>query len=121
MATKYWREDRNAWYLQYTEGGVQKRPSLGRVTKAEAEAARIALERRLQSDRPSAGPLFSDWAEDYGIWHSEEWPDSYFRIKQIIEQHLSNSELLPPLGYRFFKIPNEQGYVMYTIYHGRLS
>ena len=88
MATKYWREDRNAWYLQYTEGGVQKRPSLGNVTRAEAEAARVAVERRLQSNRPSAGPLFSDWAEDYGIWHREEWPDSYFRIKQIIEQHL---------------------------------
>lgn len=86
MATKF--KQRNSWHLQYTEGGVQKRPSLGPVTKAEAEAARIALERRLQSNRPSAGPLFSDWAEEYGMWHSEEWPDSYFRIKLIIEQHL---------------------------------
>jgi len=88
MATKYWREDRRAWYLQYTENNIQRRPSLGQITKAEAEAARVALERRLQSNRPSAGPLFSDWAEEYGLWHSDEWPDSYFRIKQIIEQHL---------------------------------
>jgi integrase len=86
MATKY--KHRNSWHLQYTENGIHKRPSLGRITQGQAEAQRVALERRLQANRPSAGPLFSDWAEDYGIWHSEEWPDSYYRIKQIIEQHL---------------------------------
>jgi integrase len=89
MATKFFRPERGTWHLQYSENGVQKRPSIGKVTKAEAEAARVALERRLESNRPSAGPLFSDWSEEYAIWHREEWPDSYFRVAQIIEQHLA--------------------------------
>lgn len=87
MATKFKRG--SSWILQYYENGVQKRPSLGQITKAEAEAHRVATERRLGGIRAAAGPLFSDWVEEYCRWHSKEFPDSYFRVEQIIRQHLA--------------------------------
>ena len=34
-------------------------------------------------------PLFGDYArDDYMPWHAQQYPDSHYRIKQIIEQHL---------------------------------
>lgn len=88
MATKYKRG--RSWYLQYTEtlpDGTkkQRRTSLGACTEAEAEAEKQRHER---TGIPAAGPLFLDWAVTYATWHSKEYPDSYFRVEQILRCHL---------------------------------
>ena len=86
MAGKYQRG--KTWTLTWVEGGKQQRKSLGAVTEAEAEAARIAKEQSL-GNRAISGPTFASWVEDYALWHSRTYPDSYYRIAQIIEQHLA--------------------------------
>jgi integrase len=85
MAGKYQRG--RQWYLSWVEDGRQIRRSLGAVTETEAEAARLAHEAR--SDvLAAAGPLFGDWASRYATWHSQEYPDSYYRVEQILRCHL---------------------------------
>ena len=97
MATKYKRG--HSWYLQfYDEKGIQRRPSLGQITKAEAEAHRIAKERQLGGVRSAAGPLFADWVEEYCRWHSQEFPASYFRTEQIIRMYLAPLFGATPIG-----------------------
>lgn len=81
-------KDGKSWYLDKTENGVRDRKSIGKVTEAEAEAQRVALERRLLGVIPAAGPSFSDWVEEYATWHSEEYPSSYARVEGIIRCHL---------------------------------
>ncbi|MBP8284018.1 MAG: tyrosine-type recombinase/integrase, partial [Chromatiaceae bacterium] len=85
MAGKYARGA--TWYITWVEGKQQIRHRLGRVTEAEAEAARLAKEQSLSL--PSlAGPQFLAYAVVYGTWHSHEYPDSYYRVEQIIRGHL---------------------------------
>lgn len=85
MAGKYQRGE--TWYLTWVEGKKQIRHRLGRVTETEAETARLAKEQSLSL--PSlAGPQFLTYAVTYGTWHSHEYPDSYYRVEQIIRQHL---------------------------------
>lgn len=87
MATIYRRG--TAWVINWSEAGKQHRQSLGKITEAEAQAQLHALECRLDtSTTPAAGPLFADWAARYADWHSQEYPDSYFRIEQILRTHL---------------------------------
>lgn len=86
MAGKY-RKPSGVWYLSWYEGKRLVRRSLGRVTEAEAEAQRVAKTLALGT-APAAGPLFSSWAQTYAIWHSTEYPDSYFRVEQILRGHL---------------------------------
>lgn len=85
MAGKYARGA--TWYLTWVEGKQQIRLRLGRITEAEAEAARIAKEQSL-SLTSLAGPQFLSYAILYGTWHSREYPDSYYRVEQIIRGHL---------------------------------
>lgn len=37
---------------------------------------------------PKSAPLFEDWADEYLDWHEHEYPDSHFRVRQLVEQHL---------------------------------
>lgn len=85
MAGKYQRG--TSWYINWVEGTRQVRQCLGRVTEAEAEAARLAREQAL-GNAALAGPQFLAYASHYGTWHSQEYPDSYYRVEQIIRQHL---------------------------------
>jgi integrase len=87
MAGKYRDKKSPAWYLSWYEDGKLKRRSIGQVTEAEAEAARVAKERSLHG-RPAAGPSLNTWAERYAAWHAQEYPDSYFRVEQILRCHL---------------------------------
>ena len=96
MATKRLRG--KSWYLDWLESGTQKRRSLGPITKAEAEAQRQALALSLNAPASAAGPSFSTWAEEYGDWHSKEYPDSYFRIEQIIRMWLDPVFGSTPIG-----------------------
>lgn len=86
MASKYKRG--RSWYLHWIENGEQQRKSIGAVTEAEAQARLIALERHLAGIRSVAGPALAQWAIEYCTWHSHEYPDSYYRIEQIIRMHL---------------------------------
>lgn len=86
MARLYQRN--RSWYLDYHKEGSRHRESLGPISKAEAEAHKKALERRLDNVLPAAGPEFITWANDYTAWHSAEYPDSYYRVEQIIRTHL---------------------------------
>lgn len=85
MAGKYKRG--NTWTLSWVEDGRQIRRSLGQVTETEAEAARLAREGVL-APHPVAGQTFAAWAERYAEWHASEYPDSYYRVEQILRSHL---------------------------------
>lgn len=85
MAGKY--KDGRSWYLSWIEDGKNRRKSLGPVTEAQAEAARLAKERSV-SVVAAAGPDFETWAARYAQWHSTEYPDSYYRVEQILRTHL---------------------------------
>ena len=86
MARIYQRND--SWYLDYFKDGERARRSLGKISEAEAQAQLTALERRLDAPPPAAGPDFLTWAEEYSHWHASEYPDSYYRVEQIIRCHL---------------------------------
>jgi integrase len=87
MATVY--ERGGSWYLNWSEGGRQKRTSLGRVTATDAEIHRKAKELELATGRRIfvAAALFDDHLERYLTWHRNEFPDSHYRVKQIADQH----------------------------------
>lgn len=86
MAGKYQRG--RAWYLNWVDtDGRKQRKSLGPITETEAEAARLAKEQQLGAVA-AAGPSFAAWAERYADWHSREYPDSYFRVEQILRCYL---------------------------------
>ena len=86
MAGKYRRG--KSWYINWVDkDGTKHRSSLGKVAEAEAEAARLAKEQQIGAVA-SAGPFFKEWAERYADWHIREYPNSYFRIEQILRCHL---------------------------------
>lgn len=88
MATIYWRGE--SAYLNWSEGGRQRRKSLGRVSPRDAEIQRKAKELELTTGRKLfyASALFDDHLERYLAWHRIEYPDSHYRVNQIAEQHL---------------------------------
>ena len=88
MVRKYRRG--NTWGLDYREHGRRVRKTLGRVSKEDAETARLAKEFELRTGQQiySTAPLFIELAQEYLRWHANEYPDSSFRTEQIIRQHL---------------------------------
>lgn len=86
MATIYWRSE--CAYLQWSEGGQQNRRSLGRITPDAAETARQAKELELRTGQRilHVGIPFSDHAQRYLAWHRVQYPDSHWRVAQILEQ-----------------------------------
>lgn len=97
MATIKWRkykrksgETTRAAYLNWSERGKQCRKSLGQITEDEAEDFRLAKEFELRTGNQviSFALLIGDFAEDYINWRASEFPDSQFRVEQIIRDHL---------------------------------
>lgn len=90
MATLYQRGE--SWYLNWSEGGVQRRRSLGRITPHDAEIQRKAKEIELVTGRRLfvASSRFEDHLERYLIWHRAQYPDSHYRVSQIAEQHFAD-------------------------------
>lgn len=93
MATIEWREGRRGKrfaYLNWSQHGKQHRKSLGAVSKDEAEAALYAKEYELRTGKQvlSTAPLIGTVAQIYLDWHKTEYPDSHFRTKQIVEDHI---------------------------------
>ena len=99
MATIEWRKHKRktgkvskSAYLNWSdpETGKQCRVSLGKVSNSEAEDYRLAKELELRTGARllSYAPLFGEIAEEYLAWRKSEFPDSQFRIEQIVRQHL---------------------------------
>lgn len=90
MATIYPRGER--WYLNWSQGGVQKRASLGRITQADAEIRRKEKELELATGRRLfiASALFEDHLKRYLTWHRSQYPHSHFRVLQIAGQHFGD-------------------------------
>lgn len=79
-----------SWQLNWSEGGRQRRKSLGQITAEQAETCRLAKELELQTGQRIfvAADLFEDFVREYLEWHALKFPDSHFRVKQICEQCL---------------------------------
>lgn len=90
MATVYWRGQ--SAYLNWSQGGVQHRKSLGRLTPHEAEIRRQAKELELSTGRKLfiASAVFEHHLERYLTWHRSQFPDSHYRVAQIAEQHFAD-------------------------------
>lgn len=97
MAAIYLRG--RTWWIRYTTGGVQRRESLGRATEAEAKTALAAKEYELRTGNPlaratAAAPRFDLFAGDYLAWYEHEYPASYRRARDIV-----NDVLVPEFGH----------------------
>ncbi len=97
MATIIWRKHRRksgeitkTAVLNWSEGGRQCRKSLGPISAYKAEDYRLAKELELRTGATvfSYAPLFGEMAEEYITWRATEFPDSQFRVEQIIRDHL---------------------------------
>lgn len=73
-----------AWYIDTGASAAGGRVSLGRITEAEAQEALRAL----AHGGEGPGVDFQSWAGEYAEWHSAEFPDSYYRVEQVLRQHL---------------------------------
>lgn len=88
MATIEWRgKNKDIAYLS-TKG---YRQSLGKITKEQAEQAR----RDFVNHANRSHTYFPLFCKEYLVWHESEYPDSHYRIKQIVEQHLMPFFTLP--------------------------
>jgi integrase len=65
---------------------------LDRVPKRDADLALRALERELflveHGLAAPDSPTVDQWRQDYLAWHQAEYPDSHYRTRQILEQHI---------------------------------
>jgi integrase len=89
MATIRWRgKDEDHAQLCWSENGVEHRESLGRIAPSEAETRRKAKEVELDTGEPIfvGSVRFVDHREEYLRWHALEFPDSHFRVEQILNQ-----------------------------------
>lgn len=89
MATIYARG--KCWYINWSEGGVQRRESLGEISKHEADTIRRAKELELRTGKRIfvASRIFDEHLDEYLTWHRSEFPDSHYRVEQICRQHLT--------------------------------
>jgi integrase len=88
--------------LSWTEDGKRRRVSLGKVgtiPKRELDDILRIKEyelstgaRLLHANRRPA-PRFEHFVTDYLLWHRAEYPDSHYRVSQIVHDHL-----LEPFG-----------------------
>lgn len=81
----------NSYILSWQQGGKQHRKSLGVISKFDAKIALNAKELELatgQNFLPS-GLIFSNFCAEYLDWFVVAHPNSYYRVEQIILQHLT--------------------------------
>lgn len=86
-------------YLQWTENGQRKKECLGRaeiVSEREGKLKAKAKEIELSTGKVifTGVPTLQEFATEYLAWYEKEYPASYFRAEQIIEQHL-----IPEFGF----------------------
>lgn len=108
-----------SWLLSWIENGRQERRSLGPIAAIPRKQAEAILHAKqlefsqaahlLPNLHRSAAPTFTEWAKEYALWHECEFPDSHWRVKQIIEQYLlpefggSFMDAIDPLSVERFK------------------
>jgi integrase len=102
VATAY--EYHGAWFIQWTENGQRKKEWIGRshiVTEREAKLRAKAKEVELSTGKIlfSGVPTLSEFKTEYLNWYEKEYPSSYFRVEQIIEQHLEPEFGILPMDY----------------------
>lgn len=90
------RQINGAWILDWRDkAGQRRRDTLGRCDALpESEARRITKQRNLELSagfeilNANRAPTFGQFVPDYLIWHAAEYPNSTYRVQQIVEQHL---------------------------------
>lgn len=102
MATHY--EYHGSWYIQWSQNGQRKKECIGRtviVTEREAKLRAKAKEVELSTGKVifSGVQTLSEFKTEYLNWYEKEYPASYYRIEQIIDQHLEPEFGALPLDY----------------------
>jgi len=79
-----------SWQLNWRQDGTRHRESLGIIPKHEAEIHLAAKELELKTGLKvlPSGLVFQSFKVEYLDWYVLEYPDSYYRVEQIIRQHL---------------------------------
>src|SRR5690349_15452344 len=79
----------------YDDDGGRHRDTLGKIGVLQDRDAKRLLKIKQAELTPGvqllsarASPPFGHFVKDYLSWHEAEWPDSHYRVKQIIEDHL---------------------------------
>ena len=95
-----------SWILSWVENGKQQRRSIGPIAAIPKKQAMAILHAKQLELSPAARllpdlhrpavPTFTEWAKEYALWHEVEYPDSHYRVRQVIEDHL-----LPEFGSAF--------------------
>lgn len=97
MATIQWRKHRRkdgsttrTATLNWVEGGIRCRKSLGAISPEDAKTALSVKDTELRTGKIifSVAPLFADFAQVYLDWRATEYPDSQYRVDQLVCQHL---------------------------------
>jgi integrase len=91
MATHY--EYHGAWFIQWTEKGERKKEWIGRtdiISEREAKLKAKAKEIELSTGKVvfSNVPVLSEFIPEYLSWHEREYPASFYRIEQLVRDHL---------------------------------
>lgn len=94
----YWELGWSGPDVHETGRKVRHSRNLGRcdhVPKRDAELALKELRRQLflreHGLAAPTSPTVDRWREDYLAWHEAEFPDSHYRTRQILEQHLPDT------------------------------
>lgn len=84
------RKRGESWELDWRENGKRKRRSLGPIPEYEAKTILFAKQYELRTGKKllPTGLVLSNFASEYLSWYAVEFPDSYYRIDQIVNQHL---------------------------------
>lgn len=77
-----------SWQLNWSESGKQYRVSLGKISRPEAEQAKLQKELALNSD-DRRSPYFDYYAAEYLEWYEVHYPASFERVCHIITERLS--------------------------------
>src|SRR3990167_10865445 len=92
MATIEWRPGKRGRYayLNWSDNEGQHRTSLGAVSEHEAETHRLGKDLELRTGQRviSIAPLVGVVAVAYLAWHKDQYPDSHYRVEQIVNDHI---------------------------------
>lgn len=102
MATSY--QYHGSWYIQWTKDGKRYKENIGRCSVISAVEARLrakAKEVELGTGKVifSSVPTLSQFIPEYLQWYEKEYPSSFYRVEQIILQHLEPEFGLLPMDH----------------------
>lgn len=93
------RKRGKSYVLDWSDADGQHRKSLGPISEREAKLRLKTKEYELASGNKvlPTGLIFQNFVEEYKSWHATAYPSSYFRIEQIIDDHLTPEFGLIPI------------------------